>query len=75
MASTPGSASSASYDPWAIGMPSMSATARACSPSRDAIATTSLRAALRIPGITFRTAMSAVDRIPQRTVPDISASS
>ena len=38
------------------------------SPSREAIATTSQRAALRMPGMTFFGAMSAVDRIPQRSV-------
>ena len=40
----------------------------AASPSRDAIATISQRAALRSPGMTLCRAISAVDRIPQRSV-------
>src|SRR5437763_183909 len=37
-----GSASSASYEPYAVGMPSVAAALRALSSSRDAIAATSL---------------------------------
>ena len=49
-----------------VGMPSSSATVRAWAASREAIATTSQRSALRMPGMTFLRAMSAVDRTPQR---------
>src|SRR3989304_3287797 len=49
-------------------MPSWSATRRAWSVSRDAMATTSQRSAFWIPGMTFSLAMWAVDRIPQRSL-------
>ncbi len=66
-ASTSGSASSASYDPWARGIPSRRAALSARSASREAIARTSQPAAFWMPGMTFSTAMFAVDSTPQRT--------
>src|SRR5262245_30836477 len=48
-------------------MPSEAAAEAAFAASREPIATTSASAAVRMPGITFFTPMSAVDRIPQRT--------
>ena len=61
-----GSASSASYDPWAVGMPSSAATWRARASSREAMATTSHRSPRWMPGMTFFRPMSAVERMPQR---------
>jgi hypothetical protein len=49
-------------------MPSRSAAAVAVEGSRDAIATSSHRSAVRIPGITLLTPMFAVESTPQRTL-------
>src|SRR6266567_2364409 len=68
MASISGSASSASYEPYACGMPSFLAASFALCASRDAIALTSLHAPFCIAGITSRTAIAAVPRTPHFTL-------
>src|SRR5688572_7892413 len=67
-ASTPGSARSASYEPWAFGMPRAVAAARAVSTEREARATTSHSVERCIAGITLVRAMRAAPRTPQRTL-------
>ena len=67
MASTSGSAISASYEPWARGMPSRSAASLAFDSEREAMATTSVNSPLCIAGITLTTPILAVLRMPQRT--------
>src|SRR6476659_1118405 len=61
-----GSASSSSYDPYALGMPSCLAVACALARSRDAIAVTAQSAPRCMAGSTFATPILAVLRPPQR---------
>src|SRR5579859_8031842 len=68
MASISGSASSSSYEPYALGMPRPLAASSALRRSREAIAITSTQSLLCIPGIAFLVAIPAVLRIPQRTL-------
>src|SRR5881396_1840609 len=68
MASTRGSASSASYEPWAVGIPWRSAATRALARLRDATASTSARGHASMAGMTRPVAMRAAPRIPQRTL-------
>src|SRR5215213_10078116 len=61
-----GSASSSSYDPYALGMPSCAAVACALARSREAIAVISQSVPRCIAGSTFATPILAVLRTPQR---------
>src|SRR4051794_38007659 len=68
-----GSASIASYDPYAFAIPSAPAAASAFALSREAIAVTSVYSLRCMAGITFFTAMPATPNTPQRTLLVISS--
>src|SRR3989442_2238768 len=68
MASISGSSSSSSYDPQAFRMPSVRAASSAFSRLREAMAATSIHSAFWIAGITFRVAILATPRTPDRTL-------
>ena len=70
-ASISGSASSSSYDPYAVGIPNSAANSRARSSERLATARSTPFRAFRIPGPTDRRAIRAADKIPQRMGPEL----
>ena len=74
-ASTSGSASRSSYEPYARAMPSSDAAAWARPRSREAIATTSHRAAAAVAGMTFPIPILAVERTPHRSTSTLTPTS
>src|SRR6187551_1679846 len=66
-----GSASSSSYDPYALPMPSTPAAASARARSRDAMATTGVSRPACMAGIIFFTAKCETPSTPKRNMPAI----